>query len=86
MHATNAMRTAAITIPPGQPERRGGRSDRTVHGAFELGGQRIQVDLVSQPFGECVDGELGVVAATVEAPIDGTLDRPTDGLEQGERD
>ena len=46
----------------------------------------VEVDLVAQPFGECVGGQLRVIAAPVEAPIDGTLDRATDGLEQGKRD
>ena len=39
-----------------------------------VGGHRVEVDFVSQPFGKCVDGELGVIADAIEALVDGTLD------------
>ena len=44
----------------------------------------VEVDLVAESLGERGRRPLGVVAGAVEASVDGALDAPADGLEQGE--
>jgi hypothetical protein len=57
-----------------KPQRRLSRLHGLVDHGQQLGGQRVQVDLLAQPRAEPLDGAGGVVAAAVEAPVDLGLD------------
>jgi hypothetical protein len=52
-----------------EPQGRRGWLHRLVHDREQLGRERVQVDLVTQPGTERLDGLGGVVLAAVEAPI-----------------
>ena len=53
-----------------------------VHRVEQIATHGPEVDLVAQSSGEGVEGPLGVVLRSVEAPIDRGLDPPPEGLEQ----
>src|SRR6266545_4691707 len=65
-----------------EPQRGAGRLHRLVDHREQLGSETVEVDLGMQPGAECLDGPGRVVAAPVEAPIDGLLDAPAGRLEQ----
>src|SRR5215204_5347108 len=66
-----------------EPQRGAGRLHRLVDQGQQLGREGVQVDLLVQPPAERLDGGRGVVAAPVEAPVDGLLDPAAGRLEQG---
>src|SRR5829696_4508084 len=66
-----------------EPQRGAGRLHRLVDHGQQLGREGVQVDLLVQLAAERLDGGGGVVAAPVEAPVDGLLDPAAGRLEQG---
>lgn len=61
------------------------RRHRSRDGHEKLGPQGIEVDLIPEIVGECVDGTGGIEAGAIEAAVDHVLNAPTDRLEERER-
>jgi hypothetical protein len=66
-----------------KPHRRLRWLHRLVDHAEQLGRERVEVELLTQPGGERLDGLGGVVAAAVEAPVDQVLDAASQRPKQG---
>ncbi len=58
-----------------------GRPDR----GEKISAQRVEIDHVTQPVGEQIEGARRVVTRAVEAPVDGVLHAAADRLEECER-
>ena len=64
---------------PAQPQALRRRPDRTVDGRSQLGGDRLDLDLVPDPVREAPRSSLTVHASPVEPPVNGSLDAPRSG-------
>ena len=71
--AWQARRRGASWLAP-QPERDVGRLHGVVHDGPQLDAERLEVDLVTEPAAELLEGQRGVVALPVEAAVDDRLD------------
>jgi hypothetical protein len=83
-HLGKRQQAAASRTPRrrSQPQGHRGRLDGLVDHRQQLGGQRLQVQLLARAGAERCDGGGGVIAPAVEAPVHRVLDAAAGGLER----
>jgi len=75
--------------PPGsretlaKPEAHRGWSHRLFDRTEQVCAKRVEIDLVAQPVGECLNGARGVITRAVEAAIDGVMVNGTAAVAAG---
>ena len=86
MGGVTRNRTVASPLHSPQPDALGRWPDRAVDGRPEVGGDRVDGNLLPEALAEAKGGALRVDFGPIEPPIHHVLDAPSERLEQRERD
>src|SRR6188768_4387944 len=83
--AAPAASSSLPSVCAPEPDRLGGRLDRTIDRRLQVGCDDLDRDLVAETLGECGRRAVAHDARPIEPPVHGTLDAAAEGLEQGKR-